>query len=211
MIRSISSSEKFYEQFAAQSAELMQNMSKLSEQQQSTYLTTSIGIPQCTEEMDTETVIKTISKLELENKALRVKLLGAEQEIEREKESNQIYLSKCNHYIKWIESLQNYANAEKNKKEQDINIIRLTIEKSAQLQLMNTEQKCKNLEDQLLQAKTELKICNEGAIRYKEQNDQLRGELQKISEMFNETRKELVASSNLHYVFLIFLLNYFRK
>eukprot|EP01022_Parablepharisma_sp_SALTPOND_P012901 TRINITY_DN167_c5_g1_i1.p1 TRINITY_DN167_c5_g1~~TRINITY_DN167_c5_g1_i1.p1 ORF type:complete len:1178 (+),score=282.55 TRINITY_DN167_c5_g1_i1:2704-6237(+) len=192
LIASISVSEKFYEQFANHSAQLIENITKMSERQYEVVLPTS---PSVDTEEKLATMVKTVNKLEQEKSTLQITLSFKEQEVSRVSEELTLWRERADYYAQWVEELKSQLKDIENDKDKQTELARETERKQAAVNLAKMQEELKQAEEKIFQAQTELTISLEGEKRYKEQNESLRVEVQKIGENFDNLRQKLIETS----------------
>ncbi len=202
LTNSIGMSEKFYQQFAAHSAQLVDEIAKMGERRNETVVTATFGYPNLGEtETRVVTAMKTIVKLEREVLAGKSALEFKEQELGRMSEEMKLLQEKAGYYFGWVQELQKQATAADEERAKTIQLVKDAAQRNLDLANSKAREEQKRLADELLQARTELSIIVEGEKRCKEQNEQLKGELQKLLELFDALRAKLIETSTSQYVY----------
>jgi len=183
LISSIKSSEHSFKKFLMHSEGLVSGMSKIREDN-------------TREQGDTTNAV---SKLESENSKLQINLAFKEQQINLMTKEALLWQEKANNNSNIIEELRRELNEiqDNHRKNLDTAIQKENAKSNESYTKLQTE--LTKLQEEYRQCKVELDARLEGEFKYKEQNQNLRTELQKITEAFIKLKDRLIEISTAQY------------
>lgn len=178
LAKSVSTSDKFYEQFKAHSAELRETVAKVSGKSIEN-AAALIPSEQHNTTLEPQPNIHTQDPIAPSTD----KLLGEQIELWKER---------VKYYAGWVEELKKQLADTVEASKSHARLVKDAEQKKAEVEIVKAKEETKRIEMQLFQCKADLEIAQANETRYKEENDKLRNELESLNSTFSSINAKLI-------------------